>query len=502
MGTVLTDRQIVAAASEHRLVNIVSAPGSGKTTIAAERVGYLRHTRRDRQRGVLALSFTRSAVGELRQRIIGRWGSRAGALPSLITTFDDFHVRALHHLLRKRMLTWPGGLVELEVLDTYQGVNGYRWLLAGSYRRHAAPDTSGLVTSKSTRIGKPQSGIGSAADHRAALEAGRVSHEDVRRILLAALGLDGVKEELKSWLAASFSAMVIDEVYDADRLDLSVAYLAAEEGLDVTLVGDPWQALYEWRGATPEKVTLVLDAFPFTAYEQPESFRFTGNQMPGLASALRESQGVQVPTTTSGLVDVAIGRHWARLWTVGDNVLPLAFRTVQNATDAMLNLLLDEVTKAALGRPSFGKQTAYTVLRVDPETAEQSKREFLLPVLSALREGADARDVLELLRAVALAVGAGRRPSRLGETNERERIAEIDRLRTRLGHDDLIPGLTVHQAKGCEWDRVGVALTAAEEGILSQGLRPLEQEHCVLYVALTRARRYCGSLRPSDQLGI
>jgi DNA helicase-2/ATP-dependent DNA helicase PcrA len=73
-------------------------------------------------------------------------------------------------------------------------------------------------------------------------------------------------------------------------------------------------------------------------------------------------------------------------------------------------------------------------------------------------------------------------------------------LRRRLGRRDLIPGLSVHQAKGCEWPRVGVALRDSDIGILAAGLRQLEPEHNVLYVALTRARHVCGRLTGADQI--
>ena len=73
-------------------------------------------------------------------------------------------------------------------------------------------------------------------------------------------------------------------------------------------------------------------------------------------------------------------------------------------------------------------------------------------------------------------------------------------LRARLKRSDLIPGLTVHQAKGCEWRRVGVVLTRGDESTLAAGLTNKEPEHCVLYVALTRAKVLCGSLGHADEL--
>ena len=43
MAIRLTDEQVLAAASDAALVNIVSGPGFGKTTVSAARFGYLHH---------------------------------------------------------------------------------------------------------------------------------------------------------------------------------------------------------------------------------------------------------------------------------------------------------------------------------------------------------------------------------------------------------------------------------------------------------------------------
>ncbi|WP_418909710.1 3'-5' exonuclease [Arthrobacter antioxidans] len=111
-----------------------------------------------------------------------------------------------------------------------------------------------------------------------------------------------------------------------------------------------------------------------------------------------------------------------------------------------------------------------------------------------------AARVLHLLRDAALNLGASRRPSRLPKQGEPIRELEVEALRRRLQRDDLIPGLTVHQAKGQEWPRVGVFLSAKDEQTLAGGLHKLEPEHCVLYVALTRAKESCVALGDSSEL--
>ncbi|MBB1514321.1 UvrD-helicase domain-containing protein [Tessaracoccus sp. MC1627] len=495
----LTNAQVLAAAAPDRLVNVISAPGSGKTTIAAERYGYQRYQGGD-LRGVLGLTFNRAAAAELRRRIDVRWGANCIRPAHRVVTFDHLHVDLLTHLLSEGKVMWPNGATTLDVRDDYRGVKGFRFLPAGSYVRYASLDANRAVVSESRKVAKPEAGIGGAADHRAVLRAGTVSHDDVRWILRAAMQVDELQEAAADWLSENYRATIIDEVYDADDLDLYVAYVAAEAGLSVTLIGDPWQALYKWRGAKPEIVERLLGGTSdqFIAYEQPESFRFLGEQMPQLAANLRAGAGATLPRTTSSEVDVALARNWTQLWSVGDNVLPLAFRTVNNATDAAMNLLLDVVTRARLGTASYGREGAIAKLGLDREYFHAKRDEVFAPLVASLLAGKDEAQVLEDLREAVKSLGV-RKPSRLSDENEANVRLQLSRLATRLKQPTVIPGLTVFQAKGREWERVGVVLSNAQAATLASGLHALDEEHCIIYVAITRASRYCGRISgPSE----
>lgn len=488
----LTPEQALAAAAQDRLVNIVSAPGSGKTTVAAERFGYQRHLIGD-ARGVLGLCFNRAAVAELRVRVNARWGGGAISPPHRVMTFDHLHVELLHRLLDAGLVNWPNGLRELDVRDDYRGTPGFRFLTPpNNFRRVAVLDGRRNVVSVGRKVEQPTTGIGNVGAHRALLSAGVVSHDDVRNILLSAMVVDELREFASSWLTASFRALVIDEVYDAAILDLNVAFLAAEAGLDVTLIGDPWQALYKWRGATPDEVQRLLGATTdrFVEYQQPQSFRFVGDQMPELARALRNGEPISLPSGTSEQVDVALARTWRPLWSAGDNILPLSFRTIENATDAALNLLLDVVTRGRLGVSSFGREAAIARLGLDRERFLAEQDRVFQPIVAGLRAGKAPADVLDELRNAIRDLGVNR-PRRLGAAAEIERIAQVARLAVRLAKDSVVPGLTVYQAKGREWERVGVVLTRAQRALLTTGLHELDDEHCVVYVALTRAKRLC-----------
>jgi DNA helicase-2/ATP-dependent DNA helicase PcrA len=499
----LTDEQAVAAASLDRLVNIISAPGSGKTTVAAERYGYKRYESGD-LRGVLGLSFTRAAVGELASRIEGRWGSRCVAFPHVVCTFDQLYVRILQGLIDEGLIVWPNQQLKIDVIDDYQGFKGHRWLTTSSYQRRASLSRERRVVSVGRRVDQPRAGIGTLIQHQAILEKGVASHEDVRFILTCALKIEELKIWISEWVASNYRDLIIDEIYDAAPLDLALALIAARADLSVTLIGDPRQALYGWRGATPDEVQKLIELAPepFVQFNQPRSFRFAGPQMPELASKLRAGLPSQLPAVNSREVDVALGRQWKSLWSGGDNILPLAFRNISNATDAAINLLLDLVTRANFGRNSYGREASTVQLGLDRDVLEGKQEEVLSPLLRALASGADPAQVLSDLRDAVITLGGNRRPNRLGVAAEDLRVDELRMLALRLGDGLLIPGLTVYQAKGREWPRVGVMLTSRDKELLASGLRELQDEDCVIYVALTRAKYLCGVLGSDLQLDI
>ncbi|MBW9093313.1 UvrD-helicase domain-containing protein [Microbacterium jejuense] len=494
----LTDAQVVAAAATDRLVNVVSAPGSGKTTVAAERYGYQRFSHGD-LRGVIGLTFNRAAAAELGRRVRARWGSNCIVPPHRVVTFDHLHIDLLTFFLRQGKVSWPQGAVDLDVRDDYRGMRGHRFLQSGGYLRVAGLDKRANVISTSRRVTSPQMGIGNVDDHRAALSAGVSSHDDVREVLRAAMKVKGLREAAANWLSDNYRALIVDEVYDADDLDLMVVYLAAEAGLSVTIIGDPWQALYKWRGARPEVVEELLTSTTdrFSTYDQPESFRFRGAQMPQLARDLRAGRGVELPAVSSAEVDVALARNWSQLWSGGDNVLPLAFRTVNNAIDAAMKLLLDVITRTRLGVESYGRDGSIAKLGLSRERFRAEQDVEFGPLVLKLREGDPPSSILDGLREAARRMGA-RRPSRLSDDKEAALEQQLTMLATRLNQPTLIPGLTVFQAKGREWDRVGVVLSRSQSAILSSGLREHEEEHCIIYVALTRAKSACGRLTDSE----
>ena len=380
----LTDQQIDASTSEEERLFIEAHPGSGKTTVAAERFGILRYGRASLgSRAIIAVSFTRSATSELYRRIRGRWGTNAITWPHGVMTIDRLVCDIVHHLLRIGNISWLGDHTTLEVLDDWRGHKGYRWLRpGGNYRRVVTLDHKAKVTTKGERVTAPGFGFGSRDDLHNHLGLSRCTHEDVRSVLRAALNIERLEGEVLAFLQSSISHLIVDEVFDANELDLALVELACRADIGVTLVGDPWQALYGFRGAKPDLVPSIITSHSFTSMPLSQSFRFESCAMKRISQDLRNAKPVNISTGDDH--DVVLASTWDMLWSGPDYVLPLSFGRRTNQSDAAMIMFLDHIVCSRFVMRAIFLPEALVLLGIDSEAYDVGGPEVFGEVVQSL----------------------------------------------------------------------------------------------------------------------
>jgi len=240
----LTDEQLIAACTELPRVFIEAVPGSGKTTVAAQRFGALRFAlaRFDDgnldTRAVVALSFTRSATWELRRRVRRSWGPSALSRPHRIATLDTLMIELVEYLLQIGALHWPSGHTHLEVHDTWKQLVRHAFMRTAVglvLDRSDVKIGTGLHATRTLRV-EPEG-------YAAHIHAGICTHEDVRAVLELASSDQAIAWALRDRLRSTMRALIIDEVFDANGLDILLLELAIQAGIQTTVVGDRWQAV-------------------------------------------------------------------------------------------------------------------------------------------------------------------------------------------------------------------------------------------------------------------
>lgn len=485
----LTDEQKRAAATHATRAYIEAAPGSGKTTVAAERYGVIRYDRGANGRGTLALSFARSARGELERRVRRRWGAGAMRWPHKVWTLDSLHWAIVTHLLKTGVIEWPGGHTDLIVVDSWRGHPGSRILYPNNYQRVAILNGK-KVGSGGVKVTRNTYGYGNKVPYEKMLATGICTHDEIRQVLDIAVGRKDPQAAIREYFAGSTKAVIVDEVFDGNIVDLRIVYLAAQAGIPTTVIGDPWQALYDFRGARPELVPELVNGLKFETFPVGQSFRFETREMQHLARRLRTGEAVTLLPGAAPETDAVLASHWEPLWAVSDQVLPFSFGQIGNRVDAAMGLLLDRVVTSHFGAlSSFGPEAA-VILDLEPEVLRAEAATAFNPVLDRLSGGTteDAAAALAVLRKILLDMGSKSLP-KLAGPKEAERVERLRLLAQRLGKTDLVPGMTVHQAKGREWINVGVHFTPGQQARLAGGLLQANASDRLLYVALTRAKR-------------
>ncbi|WP_433754662.1 UvrD-helicase domain-containing protein [Nocardia sp. CA-135398] len=473
------------------LVVIEAAPGSGKTTVAAQRFGCLRYRiqltdggSRD-HRAVVAVSFTKSATRELRVRTESTWGPSVLQWPHRISTIDAFVQTVVQDLLHSRVIKWPGGHTTLTVHESWKPLiphtQGYRTWVA-TYQ-----DDGIAVTRQSIDL-RP---VPSEADVNAQIANGHCTHDDIRSVLHTALAKEQIRDHVGRRLSETIRCLIVDEVYDANELDLLLVELAAESGCEITIIGDPWQALYGFRGASPEKVPGLSESLAMETLYLSKSFRFRSSEQQELARDLRTGVGVELRSGIAGTdCEIVIAPNWKNLWDTGrPEIVPLAWGAASDDISyGLATVLLDLSARQLTGMGAVFKAEALLALGLTDAGFEAMQPGFT-KAMQGIADSADSGDLFEVYDYLAEMFRCSESGNALpAEPNSitLERLWMIGE-RLRIG-TTCVPGVTAHQAKGREWDRVGVCLGTTERRLLQRGLRPHQESHRVLYVACTRAR--------------
>jgi DNA helicase-2/ATP-dependent DNA helicase PcrA len=289
-------REAVSAAPGHTLV--LAGAGSGKTRVLVHRIAWLTEVLGVPPWGVLAVTFTNKAAGEMRHRCEEMVsGAARGASPRLRSGLwvGTFHGIA-HRLLR---LHWQeAGLPEsFQVLDSDDQLRLVKRVIADlgiDDSRHPPRQAAWFINSCKDEGKRPQhiqDGQVStdllvriyAAYEEVCRRAGLV---DFAELLLRTHELLRDHAGLLAHYRQRFGQILVDEFQDTNAIQYAFVRLLAGESGKVFVVGDDDQAIYGWRGARVENVQHFLRDFPgAVTIKLEQNYRSTSNIL-GAANAV------------------------------------------------------------------------------------------------------------------------------------------------------------------------------------------------------------------------
>jgi len=505
---------------QRRAVEAVSGPvcilagaGSGKTTTITRRIAWQVASGARRSDEILAVTFTDKAAAEMRSRL-----ERLGVDGVETRTF---HSAALAQLRRARG-EMPGRILSTKALLLRQIGNS----LPRPYRFRPAGDLATEVEWAKNRRLTPEGYRRGLDGHEPPIPPdlmARVFREYERRKSSAGLvDFEDLLEfavrmyEADEWALAAvrerFRAFTVDEYQDVNLLQQSLLELWLGGGDEVCAVGDDYQSIYGFTGASPEWLLGLARRFPDATVIRLEANYRSSPQVLALANRLTPELGgaekTLRPTRPEGPEPIlrGFGSPEDEGAFVLERVRELAAEGV--AYEEMAVLL-------RLNSRSADFEELFGDARIPFQGAALLAREGARQLLKGLR-GAGFGSLAEEVRRVAREQGLAEPvPEGLGE-RELVRQADLRRLcklaeefddgsrtvdewvqslRARFDHgaEGGVHLLTLHRAKGLEFEAVFIPRVEEKELPCKQSLRvpgAVVEERRLLYVGMTRAKRH------------
>jgi len=496
-------------------VCILAGAGSGKTTTITRRIAYQVATGEFRPDEILAVTFTDKAAGEMRDRLaaLGTSGVRA-------RTFHSAALGQLHAFGGGD----PGSILPSKAIV----LTNVARALPRPYRFRPVGDLATEIEWAKNRRLTPATYAGALDGHKPPIPpdlmetvfreyerrktaAKRIDFEDLLEQTVSMFEDD---EHAREAFRERVRGVTVDEYQDVNLLQQTLLELWLGDRDDLAVVGDDYQSIYAFTGATPRYLLTMPQRYPGATVVRLETNYRSTPQVLGLANRLVPNlEGAEKTLRTAradgpepvvrsfdGPEETAFVVAEIRKL-LGEGVAPgevaVLYRT--NARSAVYEQALSEAGVAFQVREGgFLRRLAARRVRsrlarsgstaVAASVAEAAAGEGLvLQPAKTLGEQELVRQA-DLARLVDLA-----RAFDDGSRTVADFFADLD---ARFGPEATsqrgVQLMTYHRAKGLEFDAVFLPRLEEKELPIRQAKEPEEiaEERRLFYVGMTRARRW------------
>lgn len=261
----LNDEQRRAVEATRGPVCVLAGAGSGKTTTITHRIAHQVTSGAFQPESIMAVAFTDRAAGEMRGRLeeLGVEGVRA----------RTFHSAALAQL---RALSQDAPVTILP--SKAQALRQIANKLPPPYKFRPAADLATEIEWAKNRRITPDAYVSSLGDHQPPIptdlmvkiyreyeagkrERGMIDFEDLLELSIRMFQSD---EYARERFAARYQAFTVDEYQDVNLLQETLLTEWIGEGDDLCVVGDDYQSIYGFTGASPNYLLAMPTRFPNT----------------------------------------------------------------------------------------------------------------------------------------------------------------------------------------------------------------------------------------------
>lgn len=302
---------------------VLAGAGSGKTRVITHKIQYLIKELNIRPEKILAITFTRKAANEMQERIV----SMLGVKPPWILTFHAFCLKLLRQEIERLDMGYSSNFVIYDEKDTLNIIKNIMHKLEWDFE---TPEFTRNNISKAKQIfieditpydlldqlGGIRKEIAKIfAQYQKELRSSNaLDYDDL--LYYATEILMRSPRAREKW-GRAFEYILIDEYQDTNKVQYQLVQNLTATHKNVTIVGDPQQSVYSWRGANIDNILKFKKEFNPAVIKLEENYRSApeilhlANKITGSMSAKWEEDILKLWTENSskGTIKVTRFRH-------------------------------------------------------------------------------------------------------------------------------------------------------------------------------------------------
>ncbi|MBR2903725.1 MAG: UvrD-helicase domain-containing protein [Clostridia bacterium] len=291
----LNEEQLAPVLQTEGPVLVLAGAGSGKTRVLVSRIAYLVDEKGVNPAGILAITFTNKAAGEMKERLFGVVPTR----DMWVSTIHSMCVRILRDFAKE------AGLEKNFSIYSETERNN---VLKKSFQECGFEDEN-LLKSAKYHVGNAKM-LGYSPERYAEEFAGERDIEDVTKIYARyqkhlrennALDFDDLlsetrdllakNKEVLEYLSGRFRYILVDEFQDTNAVQYEIIKMLATVHGNLFVVGDDDQSIYGWRGAKIENILhFEKDFRDAKVFKLQRNYRST-KQILNLANTVIKNNG-------------------------------------------------------------------------------------------------------------------------------------------------------------------------------------------------------------------
>jgi DNA helicase-2/ATP-dependent DNA helicase PcrA len=251
---------------------VLAGAGSGKTRVLTTRIAHLVREHGVDPSGILAVTFTNKAAGEMRARVRTLLGEDPAGM--WIGTFHAVGARLLRRHADR--LGWTSSFTIFDADEALRETKRTMERLQVSPKRWHPKAVHGAISAAKNQLVAPDTYAATAADpftlavaqvfaaYQTSLKEQNAF--DFDDLLVKPVDLFTTAQGLLAYYRQRFTFVLVDEYQDTNRAQYQFLHLLAsaqeESGGNLMVVGDDDQSIYGWRGADIRNILDFERDFP------------------------------------------------------------------------------------------------------------------------------------------------------------------------------------------------------------------------------------------------